>query len=238
MLRQTMIYTRAGRRSAVGVLSPRPTDAVCESPPQADEAEPSANPLEQLHQTIDACRKCEVSIPNLCKPVRMNRGTPGSVMIVGQGPGRKERAWGYAFAGQSGKRLDEWLRRCRKRGAARDGVYLTSVVKCVKRSDDELKIMAKNCQPFLDQQISEIRPNLVITLGRLAFETLNFTPLQFADALCLSLETHEHVLLPPFGYHWTLLPWPHPSGLNRWLNKEENRQALEKSFQAVALFLT
>ena len=76
---------------------------------------PSA--LDKLHETIDACRECEANIPNLCKPVRMLRGEPGSVMIVGQGPGKKERAVGLAFAGPSGKRLDEWLRQCRKRGA-------------------------------------------------------------------------------------------------------------------------
>jgi uracil-DNA glycosylase family 4 len=212
-------------------------EIVCESPPQTDETETSVNPLEELHQTIDGCRKCEASIPNLCKPIRMYRGTPGSVMIVGQGPGKQERAVGYAFAGQSGKRLDEWLRQCRKRGAARDGIYLTSVVKCVKQSAKELTIMAGNCRPYLSQQISLIRPQLIITLGQLAFETLNFAQISFPDALCVPLQTQEHVLLSPFGYHLTLLPWPHPSGLNRWLNKDKNRAALTKSFDTVATFL-
>jgi uracil-DNA glycosylase family 4 len=198
---------------------------------------PVQNPLDALHQTIDACRKCENSIPNLCKPIRMLRGTPGDVMIVGQGPGKQECAAGYAFAGQSGKRLDQWLRKCRRRGSARDGIYLTSVVKCVKRSDQELRIMVRNCRPFLEKQIALIRPKLIITLGRLAFETLNFSYMSYTDALCIPLETKEHVLLPRFGYHLTLLPWPHPSGLNRWLNEKRNRQALEKSFQTVATFL-
>ena len=214
-----------------------PIEDIAEAPSRANENSVPLNPLEQLHNTIDACRKCETSIPNLCKPIRMFRGAPGSVMVVGQGPGKKERALGYAFAGRSGKRLDEWLRKCRKRGAARDGIYFTSVVKCVKRSDDELEIMTRNCRPYLIQQISLIRPRLIIALGRLAFETLNFTSLQFAEALCVPLRTREHLLFSPFDYDFTLLAWPHPSGLNRWLNKEKNRTALEKSFEIVATFI-
>jgi uracil-DNA glycosylase family 4 len=208
-----------------------------QTPPMVNENAPTPSPLDELHETIDACRKCEASIPNLCKPIRMFRGAAGAVMIVGQGPGRKERAVGHAFAGQSGKRLDEWLRKCRTHGAARDGVYLTSVVKCVKQSNEELKIMSKNCRYFLDAQISIIRPKLIITLGQLAFETLNFTELSFNDALCTAVETREHVLLSPFDHHFTLLPWPHPSGLNHWLNEEKNRQKLESSFETVAMFL-
>src|SRR5260370_4524617 len=79
------------------------------------------SPIDQLHEVIDACRVCEAKIPNLCKPLRMHRGAPAAaVMIVGQGPGRKVRAAGYAFAGQSGRRLDRWLRHCRAQGGARD----------------------------------------------------------------------------------------------------------------------
>jgi uracil-DNA glycosylase family 4 len=214
-------------------------DVLRETPISENQTEvASQSALDELHETVDACRKCEASIPNLCKPVRMFRGTPGKVIIVGQGPGRKERAIGYAFAGQSGKRLDEWLRKCRTHGLARDGIYLTSVVKCVKKSARELEIMAKNCRPFLEAQISLIRPKLIITLGQLAFETLNFSEMTFSNALCTPLESRQHVLLPPFGYHLTLLPWPHPSGLNRWLNEKENRQKLERSFRTVATFLS
>src|SRR3954469_9270919 len=83
---------------------------------------------------------------------------PGISDDCGTRSRKKERSTGYAFAGQSGKRLDEWLWQCRRRGAARDGIYLTSVVKCVKRSEKELEIMARNCRPYLDQQISLIRP--------------------------------------------------------------------------------
>jgi len=97
--------------------------------------------------------------------------------------------------------------------------------------------MTPNCRPFLQKQITLIRPKLIITLGQLAFDELNFTDLMFSDALCLPLASREHVLLSPFGYHFTLLPWPHPSGLNRWLNKPQNRQRLEKSFATVGIFL-
>jgi len=173
MPKHTTTGSRANRRFSRAHVLRASIETGVQQPSRVNESTGPLSPLDQLHETIDACRKCETSIPNLCKPIRMHRGTPGSVMIVGQGPGKKERALGYAFAGQSGKRLDQWLRQCRKRGAARDGIYLTSVVKCVKRSDQELQIMTRNCRPYLTQQISLIRPKLIITLGRLAFETLN-----------------------------------------------------------------
>jgi len=152
-------------------------------------------------------------------------------MIVGQGPGKAELRRGRAFAGQSGKTLDSWLKSA---GAGEDnpraGVYLTSIIKCCHEVQRDFAAMAHNCAPFLQRQIEIIRPELVITLGVQAYEHLRFAPVDFDSALCTPVHTSEYLLISQLQFGFWLLPWPHPSGLNRWHNSAENRRRLEASF--------
>jgi len=97
--------------------------------------------------------------------------------------------------------------------------------------------MAKNCAPFLERQISQIRPALIITLGKRAYEVLRVVEGTYEDALCRPQETADFVLVTPFGFHYSLMHWPHPSGLNRWLNEPANRKRLDQSFDYVRQFV-
>jgi uracil-DNA glycosylase len=158
-------------------------------------------------------------------------------MVVGQGPGRAEMKGTMAFAGQSGKTLNNWLVSC---GAnpenPRASIYFTSVIKCVG-PDKAFHLMAKNCASFLQNQILQIQPSLIITLGKRAYEALRVTNDDYESALCNLSDTNTQVLLTSFGFHYSLLPWPHPSGLNRWHNLQPNRLRLERSFSCVRTFL-
>ena len=199
---------------------------------------PEANEnLARLHSAIDECYVCEALVGGFCKPKRLDRGSAGRVMIVGQGPGKAEVRNGRAFAGQSGKKLDEWLVRCgASNGQPRLGIYLTAVIKCVG-NDRQYGVMTSNCIGFLHKQISVIRPELIITLGHRSFEALTFAGLSYEEALCRPFQTAEHLLVTPYGFDFAVLHWPHPSGLNRWLNQRTNRDRLESSFEFVRPFL-
>jgi len=194
-------------------------------------------PLRLLHERIDACRICSQIVPNFIKPLKMERGEAGSIVVVGQGPGNTEIAKGRAFSGYSGKRLNEWLVQC---GAdeknPRAGIYLTSVIKC-SGAKNLFSKMAHNCRLFLNQQLSIIRPALVITLGQEAYEELRFNEVPYDVALCREHRSAENVFMTPVGFHYSLLPWPHPSGLNRWHNDKENHDLLKTSFQIVKTHL-
>lgn len=193
--------------------------------------------LDQLHSAINQCRSCETLVAGFCKPKHLDRGFPGRTMIIGQGPGNTEVEQGRAFAGQSGKTLDGWLVRSGALPAhPRRGIYLTAVIKCVGE-DSEYAVMAGHCRGFLYDQITLIHPELIITLGKRSFDTLTFTSLSYEDALCTPLRTSEHVLVTPYGFHFSAIHWPHPSGLNRWLNESANRDRLELSFRFVGSFL-
>jgi len=195
------------------------------------------NPLTLLHNQINACRVCSQVVSDFAKPPKMDRGEPGFILVVGQGPGNTEIAKGRAFSGYSGKRLNDWLTQCgAEEQNPRAGIYLTSVIKCAG-SKNFFSTMARNCRSFLNQQLSIIRPELVITLGQEAYLELRFNELPYDAAICREQHSRDYVLMTPVGFHYSLLPWPHPSGLNRWHNDEENNELLKASFQIVKHYL-
>jgi uracil-DNA glycosylase len=127
--------------------------------------------LRVLHEEINRCRVCESLVFGFVKPPALDRGEPGKIMIVGQGPGRAEAKHKKAFAGQSGKTLDDWLVQCSAdRIHPRRRIYFTSVIKCSSETHADYPVMVHNCLRFLHGQLSTIRPELVVTLGREAFE--------------------------------------------------------------------
>jgi uracil-DNA glycosylase family 4 len=187
--------------------------------------------LEKIHSDIDSCYSCQSFIDNLMKPIGLQRGDRSKIMLIGQEPGKMELKKRMAFAGNAGKRLNIWLRECRDNIVnIRSGLYITAIIKCVCPSLEYYSKMKKNCDHFLNRQIKAIKPQLIITLGQKAFDCLNFTNLTFNDALCQVHFSEKHLIITHYGFHFALLAWPHPSGLNRWLNREENKRALKESF--------
>ncbi|MCL5680066.1 MAG: NUDIX domain-containing protein [Candidatus Marsarchaeota archaeon] len=88
------------------------------------------------------------------------------IMVIGQAPGATEDDTGRPFVGRAGRLLDELLKSA---GASRKKVYITSVVQFFpygNRMPTESEVNA--CKPFLFNQISIIKPKLIITLGSLA----------------------------------------------------------------------
>ena len=86
------------------------------------------------------------------------------VMFVGEAPGYYEDLKGRPFVGAAGRVLDRLLE---EMGRRRRVVYIGNVVKCRppgNRDPREEEIEA--CSPYLDEQISVIRPRILVTLGR------------------------------------------------------------------------
>jgi uracil-DNA glycosylase family 4 len=93
------------------------------------------------------------------------------IMVIGQAPGATEDDTGRPFVGRAGKLLDSLLKIA---GANRKKVYITSVVQFFpygNRMPTEAEVNL--CKPFLFNQISIIKPRLVITLGSLASEVVS-----------------------------------------------------------------
>jgi uracil-DNA glycosylase family 4 len=92
------------------------------------------------------------------------------VILVGEAPGYQEDKEGIPFVGAAGKNLNALLDEA---GLRRDEVYITNVVKVRppgNRDPTDEEIEA--CRPFLEGQISAIKPKLVVALGRIAAREL------------------------------------------------------------------
>lgn len=92
------------------------------------------------------------------------------VMLVGLGPGYHENLQGKPFVGSSGKFLDELLKLARLK---REDVYITNVIKCYLPDNKPTPEQIKACSPYLDQQISLINPETLLTLGNIATSSIS-----------------------------------------------------------------
>lgn len=194
-----------------------------------------SNDLDRLHDSINSCRICESYVQRFTKPLPLNRGRESRVMIIGREPGTSELTSGKAFSGSAGKRLAEWLRRCGAPDDYREHVYLTSVIKCPSATVSDFAVMRRNCASFLVRQLAIVRPTVVVSLGKEAFDAMNIG-VAYSHALCSVFNTRQYVILTPSGHHFDVLAWPHPSGLNRWLNNAANIKRLERSFDEARRF--
>ncbi len=148
-------------------------------------------------------------------------------MVIGLSPGQKETEIGLAFSGQAGKKLFEWLKTAElglNEEIIRDTIYLTSLIKCQKKDLEGIYLMFKNCQDLLKEQIKIVSPKIIITLGISVFNILfnkNLATKDIVGKIFTFNELNETPIFPEMSIVYGIdyvIPLPHPSGLNRWLN--------------------
>ncbi len=114
---------------------------------------------------IDSCRKCGLAVSRT-QTVPGEGPAPCRVMLIGEGPGKKEDECGRPFVGRAGAILSDLLARI---DLSREEVFITSVVKCRppgNRAPGKEEIAA--CMPFLDRQIAILSPVILVPMGRVA----------------------------------------------------------------------
>ena len=125
--------------------------------------------LPLLQKIVKNCRKCLLA--NTRKNVVFGEGNPmARLMFIGEAPGEEEDIHGKPFVGKAGKLLDQLIERI---GLKRENVYICNVLKCRppnNRDPEEEEI--ESCRGYLFSQIELIRPKIISTLGRYAYNTL------------------------------------------------------------------
>jgi uracil-DNA glycosylase family 4 len=125
--------------------------------------------LQQLRQTVAVCRRC---------PLHESRtqavfgvGSPSADwMIIGEAPGAEEDRLGEPFVGRAGRLLDAMLKALEQ---SRETVYIANVLKCRPPNNrDPNPEEAEKCSPYLERQITLIRPRIILALGRVAAQRL------------------------------------------------------------------
>lgn len=120
--------------------------------------------LEEVAQQIKVCKKCPLYKAR--KTAVSGEGNPkADILLIGEGPGEKEDIEGRPFVGDAGKLLDQLLALAKIK---REDVFITNVVKCRPLNnrdplEEEVGVCTRN---YLFNQIREIKPKLIITLGR------------------------------------------------------------------------
>jgi len=122
-----------------------------------------------LNEKIMACTLCRLS-ETRHSAVPGEGPTNARTLFIGEGPGRQEDLEGRPFVGRAGKFLDECLQSI---GLGREQVYITNIVKCrpTEKAGNWIKDRKPSteeiaaCAPYLDRQISLIKPEVICTLG-------------------------------------------------------------------------
>ncbi|RLI27047.1 MAG: uracil-DNA glycosylase [Candidatus Hecatellales archaeon] len=118
--------------------------------------------LEKLRVEVENCRRCPLH-RGRNKPVLGEGPAPARIMLVGEAPGYWEDRQGRPFVGAAGKFLNELLAEA---GLKREEVYITNVVKCRPPGNRDPKPEEEEaCAPYLERQLSLLRPSLICTLG-------------------------------------------------------------------------
>jgi DNA polymerase len=132
---------------------------------------PEHDSLSQIASEVVVCPLCELS-RSRTNAVPGEGNPQARVMLIGEAPGFHEDQQGKPFIGASGKFLSELLT---KAGLSREEVFITNIVKCRPPGNrDPLPDEIAACRPYLERQIAQIDPDVIVTLGR--FSMAQFFP--------------------------------------------------------------
>ena len=143
------------------------------------------------------------------------------IVLIGEGPGYYEDKSGRPFVGPAGKFLDELLGSINLR---RGDVYITNIVKCRPPNNrDPLEPEIDACKKWLDQQLTLIRPRVIVTLGR-------FSMNRFFPGESISRIHGEPREVDGF----TVVPMFHPAAA---LHQERYRSLIQADFKRLPVIL-
>ena len=176
------------------------------SQPLAPPPENPQTPQEKmafLRHYLGNCQRCPLHEGRT--NIVFGSGDPGArLMFVGEGPGHHEDQQGLPFVGRSGQLLTKMIHAM---GLTRDDVYITNIVKCRPPDNrNPAPLEVRECAPFLKKQIEVVEPEVIVTLGRPATNTL--LGLEDEPLGKLRARWHEHRGI-------AVMPTYHPSYLLR-----------------------
>lgn len=195
-----------------------------------------AVPLKQsrLKRHVADLLKCR-SCPRMKSTPVSGGAIRSDVILVGQAPGPREPVLERPFAHTAGKTLFRWFEQfCgMNEVAVRSTIYFAAVCRCFPGkntggtdrvpSPDEIL----NCSSWMNEEITILRPSLIIPVGRLAIT-------QFVECGKLEEVIGRKFTAYRAGHAFDLIPLPHPSGASPWHKMLPGKQLLEKALRLIA----
>lgn len=213
-----------------------------------------------LHTEMRACRRCLRAGYAITPGAVFTGGPTADVMLIGQAPGVTEVAAKRPFNAGSGQRLFQWLGEAGwEEGRFRSEQYMTAVTKCYpgrsktgKGDRVPSKAEQQLCRPFLDREMVQVNPRLVILVGGLAIKLMFPAGLRLKAIIGTAAYFPPTALNSPATYdlskaerfesfvdgkdrngRW-IVPLPHPSGASLWPNRAENQRLIARAIAILA----
>jgi len=192
----------------------------------------NSSSLTSLQEKMRRCHRClDAGFP-ITPGAIFSGPASAAVMVVGQAPGVHERGNGRPFSGPAGRRLFQWFAAAGwEEDEFRATHYITAMTKCYpgkplrpatsskpQSHGDRVPSAAERnlCTPFLEQELEIVQPELILPIGRVAINRF-LGKGKLTDLIGNLFERDGRVVLP----------LPHPSGANVWLNRPESKRLLE-----------
>lgn len=131
--------------------------------------QPTLNGLDKIREEMGDCQRCKLYSART--NIVFGEGNPEArLMFIGEGPGRDEDVEGRPFVGRAGQLLTKMIAAM---GLDRSEVYIANIVKCrPPKNRDPEEDEVRSCIGFLEAQISAIKPEAMVTLGRVALKAM------------------------------------------------------------------
>ena len=184
-----------------------------------------AEALLELHEYWAKANDCALK-DSASRPVFGSGNPEARVVFIGEAPGKKEDEIGIPFVGAAGKFLSEMLESI---GMVRDDIYITNIVKYRPPNNrDPEPEEKKACEEWLYAELSFIKPDLIVFLGRHSMN--DFFPTEKISSV------HGKLIIKKFAHIPTthFLPLYHPAAA---LYNGGMRDELMKDFKKIQLAL-
>lgn len=116
------------------------------------------------------CTRCPELVE--CRRQIVNGVGPADadVLFVGEAPGQQEDEEGAPFVGRAGAVLDDALA---EHGLGRGAVRITNSIRCRPPGNRDPKAEElENCREYLESEIQQVDPEVLVTLGKVPSEHL------------------------------------------------------------------
>ena len=189
--------------------------------PSAEPFVPEKPTLPKLRSAAATCKGCELWKSGT-QTVFGEGTTRAELMLVGEQPGDKEDLAGEPFVGPAGRLLDRALEAA---DIDRRKVYVTNIVKHFKwEARGKRRIHKKPnltevaaCKPWLEAEMSVVRPKVVVALGATAAQGLLGKDFRVTKQRGEPVETDFGVTVATI----------HPSAILRARDEDERRTQME-----------
>jgi DNA polymerase len=150
-------------------------------------------------ETLQSCRRCELW-RHATQAVAGEGPRSAGVMLVGEQPGDEEDLKGHPFVGPAGRILDEAITAA---GMLRKNLFVTNAVKHFKWEPRGKRRLHKRpgageikaCHIWLEQELTAIKPRVIVALGATALRALTHSSLSIDAARRQALSVNNGVPL-------------------------------------------